>query len=97
MACLNCKTLIELLHREIQELKDSERQLLQVNVTLQEASHQVQLDQHSDWKARYKDEFKKYEQMQQELRSMLMIESMSPIKEHSQEQYNRRLYQSYQS
>ena len=60
MACLNCKTLIQLMQREVEELKSREKQLLQVNVTLQEASQQVQADQHSDWKARYKDEFKKY-------------------------------------
>ena len=35
--------------------------------------------------------------MQQELSNMLVIEAMSPIKEHSEEQSNRRMYQSYQA
>ena len=43
------------MHREIGEMKNRERQLLQVNVTLQEAARKVQIDQHSDWKSKYQD------------------------------------------
>ena len=66
-------------------------------MTLQEAARKVQIDQHSDWKAKYQEELKKYESMQQELSNMLMMEVMSPIKERTEEQCNQRLYQSYQS
>ena len=44
MACLNCKTLIELMRREIDELKDKEGQLMQVNATLQAAANRINLD-----------------------------------------------------
>lgn len=44
MACLNCKTLIELMRREIDELKDKEGQLMQVNATLQAAANRINID-----------------------------------------------------
>lgn len=41
MACLNCKTLIELMQREIMELKQKEYQLAQINGTLQLAHNKL--------------------------------------------------------
>ena len=53
MACLNCKTLIELMQKEIEELKDKEQQLEHINATLQKVASEVHLQTSSSWKSKY--------------------------------------------
>ena len=53
MACLNCKTLRELMNREVGELQGRENQLKWLNRTLQEAVLQAENKQHNLWKGKY--------------------------------------------
>jgi FtsZ-binding cell division protein ZapB len=56
MACVNCKTLIELMQREIHELKAKRVHLLKINTTLQEAASKLHSHCSIDWKHKYQQE-----------------------------------------
>jgi hypothetical protein len=57
-ACTNCRRIVEILKREIQELQEREENLERVNDALVEAvgQQQNQASQQHTWKSKYEDQ-----------------------------------------
>jgi hypothetical protein len=75
MACLNCRTLVDLMHREIEELREKEMQMQAVHHTLKAAAEQVQSHGKEYWRKRYEQQVTR----QGELQNKNGLEHVSPI------------------